>query len=155
MKKLSYIILVLATVTTFVACEKQDPFVDRVVAPVLVQVIGDDGSPSSGLTTDPTVSSSFGETANMSLKVLELDKTNILDYTKGIDSIPVASISLLVSFRGGSEIGTFTTGADGLATVSVPWSSLGITESGSTVSLSATGTYNDQAFTKLFKLASN
>lgn len=155
MKKLSYIILVFATVTAFVACEKQDPFVDRIVAPVLVTVKGDTGSPSSGLTTDPTISSSFGETAKLSLMVLELDKTNILDYTKGIDSIPVASVPLLISFRGGADIGTFTTGADGLASVEVPWSSLGISEAGSTVSLSASGTYKDVAFTKLFKLASN
>jgi hypothetical protein len=136
------------------ACEKQDPFVDRTVAPLLIQILGDSGTPSSGLSTDPTVTSTFGTSAKMGIKVLELDKTNILDFTKGIDSLPASSVDLTIKFRGGAEIGTFTTDGDGLASIEVPWSTLGVSGAGTTVSLSASGSYKDGAFTKLFKLSS-
>ena len=40
---------------TFFACEKQDPFVDRIIAPLLITITGSDGIPSSGLTTEPSL----------------------------------------------------------------------------------------------------
>jgi hypothetical protein len=137
-----------------ISCEKVDPFVDRDVSPVLIQIKGESGSPSSGLSTDPTVSSTFGTNATLGIYVLELDKTNILDFTKGIDSIPVAGTELTIKFRGGSEIGKFTTDASGTAAISIPWSTLGVNASGKTISLSASGKYKDVSFTKLFKLSS-
>ncbi len=155
MKNLKHIILGLSLLVCLAACEKTDPFVDRIVSPVLVQVMGEGGAASSGLTTDPTIGASFGEMANMSVMVLELDKTNILDFTKGIDSIPATSLELIVKFRGGSEIGKFTTDGSGIASVSVPWATLGVTSSGASVPLSVSGSYKDVAFTKLFKLSSN
>ncbi|MFT7434806.1 MAG: hypothetical protein ACI9DJ_000752 [Algoriphagus sp.] len=155
MKNIRHIILGLSLILVITSCEKSDPFVDRVVSPVLVQVMGDNGLATSGLTTDPTIGSSFGETANMSVMVLELDKTNILDYTKGIDSIPATSIELIVKFRGGAEIGKFTTDGSGVASVSVPWITLGISGPGNAVPLSVSGTYKDVAFTKIFKLSAN
>ena len=42
----------------------------------------------------------------------ELDKSGILDHTVGIDSIPVADLSLEV-FAAGASVGTFTTDASG------------------------------------------
>ncbi len=137
----------------FAACEKTDPFVDRVVSPVLVLVEGSNGSPSSGLTTDPSVTVNFGNTASFAIRVLELDKTNILDYTRGIDSLPVAT-SLKIMIRNGAEIGTFSTDASGKAQIEIPWESLGVSSTGKSVSLSASGTYNEVAFTKYFKIAS-
>lgn len=154
MKKISYVLIILVLTSSFIACEKNDPFVDRIVSPLLVQILGDSGVPSSGLTTDPTVSSSFGTSAKIGIKVLELDKTNILDFTKGIDSLPASSVDLTIKFRGGGEIGTFTTGGDGLASIEIPWSTLGVSKAGTTISLSASGSYKDVAFTKLFKLSS-
>ncbi len=137
----------------FSSCEKSDPFVDRVVSPLLVLVETADGVPSSGLTTDPTVNASFASAASFRIRVLELDKTNILDYTKGIDSLPVAT-SLVVKFRNGAEIGSFTSDGTGLAKIEIPWETLGITASGKSVSLSVSGSYKEQAFTKYFKIAS-
>jgi hypothetical protein len=154
MKKISYILVSLVLTSLFMACERQDPFVDRTVAPLLVQILGDSGIPSSGLSTDPTVSSTYGSSAKMGIKVLELDKTNILDYTKGIDSLPASAVDLTIKFRGGGEIGRFITDGDGLASIEVPWSTLGVTGAGTTISLSASGSYKDVTFTKLFKLSS-
>ncbi|MCR9064196.1 MAG: hypothetical protein NXI00_09535 [Cytophagales bacterium] len=154
MKKIIYIFISLIVAVSFTACEKVDPFVDRVVSPVLVQIMDSSGGSSSGLTTDPTVNATFGTSAKVGIKVLELDKTNILDYTKGIDSLPVTSLALEIKFRGGSSLGTFTTGSDGVASVEIPWADLGVTGAGSSVSLTASGSYKDQSFTKLFKIAS-
>ncbi|MGR3811855.1 hypothetical protein [Jiulongibacter sp. NS-SX5] len=154
MKNISKIVLMLLAGLSFAACEVDDPFVDRVVSPVLVQVVDSDGGASSGLSTDPTVSSVFGESTDFGIQVLELDKTNILDYTKGIDSIAVAAIEISLKFRDGADISTITTDADGVAKVIIPWSSFGVSGAGESVSLMASGTYKDQSFTKLFKLAS-
>ncbi|SOE21405.1 hypothetical protein SAMN06298216_1875 [Spirosomataceae bacterium TFI 002] len=154
MKKISILIILIASFGFLASCEKQDPFVDRVVSPVLVLVESADGVPSSGLTTDPTVSASFSTKASLGIKVLSLDKTNILDYTKGIDSLPVSSLEIKLKIRDGAEVGSFTTDADGLAKIEIDWSSIGISEAGKSVSMAATGTYNDQSFTKLFKISS-
>lgn len=153
MKKIFIYITLFAAVISMASCEREDPFVDRIVSPVLVLVESSDGSPSSGLTTDPTVSAPFGSNATIGLRVLSLDKTNILDYTKGIDSIPVGSLELKLKIRGGSEIGTFTTDANGLASIALDWSTLGVSSAGTSVSLAASGSYNNVSFTKLFKVS--
>jgi hypothetical protein len=154
MKNISILFILLASFNFLASCEKQDPFVDRVVSPVLVLIESSDGIPSSGLTTDPTVSASFSSKASLGIKVFSLDKTNILDYTKGIDSIPVGSLAIKVRLRDGAEIGTFTTDANGLAKVEIDWRSIGITSAGKSVSMAASGSYDDQSFTKLFKISS-
>lgn len=154
MKNLVKVILVVIAGGVFAACEAPDPFVDRVVSPVLVNILDGSGKPTSGLTTDPTVSATYGTSTSFGVQVLELDKTNILDYTKGIDSIPVTSLTLTIKYRNGGEIGTFATDGSGVAMIEMPWSDFGISSAGQSVSLSASGTYKDQSFTKLFKLAS-
>ncbi len=141
--------------TLFTACEEPDPFVDRIQSPVLVNIFGTNGVRTTGLTTDPTVSSTFTDKTNFGIEVMELDKTYLLDYTKGIDSIPVTSLTLSIKHRNGAEIATVTTNATGVAKVELPWSSFGISAKGQSVSLSASGTYKDIPFTKLFKLAAN
>ncbi|WP_304236937.1 hypothetical protein [Jiulongibacter sediminis] len=155
MKNSIKLILAVLAGFAFTACEEPDPFVDRVVSPVLVQLVGENGAPSSGLSTDPTISSTFGESTSFGIQVLELDKTNILDYTKGIDSIPVTSLSLTIKYRGGGDISTLPTDGSGMAMVELPWSDFGITGAGESVSLMVSGSYKDQSFSKLFKLASN
>lgn len=155
MKKLIVFLALITSTCFFVSCERQDPFVDRVVSPVLVLIESSSGVPSSGLTTDPLVSSSFSTKASLGIRVLSLDKTNILDYTKGIDSIPVNALSIKLRLRDGVEVGTFTTDDKGFAKIEVDWSTLGVTAKGRTVSMAANGTHNNQSFTKLFRISSN
>lgn len=154
MKNISVLLILLVGAALISSCEKQDPFVDRVVSPVLVLIESSDGELTSGLTTDPTVSAGFESNSNIGIKILSLDKTNILDYTMGIDTIPVSSISVNLKIRNGESIGTFTTDAEGLAKVDIDWSQLGVTAAGTSVSMAASGSYNDQSFTKLFKIVS-
>lgn len=155
MKKISVLFILLVGIFLTSSCEKEDPFVDRVVSPVLVLIESSDGVSTSGLTTDPTVSAGFESNSSIGIKVLSLDKTNILDNTIGIDSIPVSSIAINLKIRDGASIGSFTTDANGLAKVDLDWSQLGVTAAGTSVSMAASGSYNDQSFTKLFKIVSN
>jgi hypothetical protein len=80
--------LLLALSLGFVSCKEEDPFLDRDVAPVLVDIVGAPfGAP---IASEPTVAyAATAEKLTLSARLLELDKTNILDHTKGIDSIPV------------------------------------------------------------------
>ena len=154
----NYIILFFAliSIASFTSCEKEDPFVDRVVAPVLVVLKSDAGAKTDGFTTDPTVSSSFSiEKTKVGIELYELDKTGILDNKVGIKNIPAPSVPLSLKIRGGNEIAKLTTGADGVAMIEVPWSTLGISAKGKSVSLELSGTYKEVSFTKLFKLSSN
>ncbi|UBM58056.1 hypothetical protein LAG90_14710 [Marinilongibacter aquaticus] len=147
------IILGLCSILAVMACEKKDPFTDRVVAPVLVQVSGDDMSFSSGMTAEPTVNSAFDGMAKLNIRLLELDKTNILDYTKGIDSIPAASVSLSIKLRSGEILEEVSTNAEGVASLEMDWSELSVSGAGESVALMASGSYKDVEFTKLFKIA--
>ncbi len=155
MKNLIKIVSIVLAGALFAACEVEDPFVDRIQSPVLVNVFGTNGVRTTGLTTDPTISATYTDKTQFGIEVLELDKTNLLDYTKGIDSIPVTSLTLKINIRNGAEIGTVTTDGSGVASVEMPWSDFGITAKGQSVSLSASGTYKNVPFTKLFKLAAN
>jgi hypothetical protein len=155
MKNLIKIISLIVISTMFIACEVEDPFVDRIKSPVLVSLVGSNGIPTTGLALDPTISSPYGETATFSIGVFELDKTNILDHTKGIDSIPVTSLSLSVKYREGNEITNVTTNGSGIAMVQLPWSAFGVSAKGGSVLLSASGSYKNVPFTKFFRLASN
>ncbi|RFS14841.1 hypothetical protein [Emticicia sp. C21] len=149
MKKTIYI-LFLGLIILASACEKKDPFVDRVVSPLLFLVIDDNGVASSGLTTEPTVSSKISKDVTFSVKLVELDKTNILDNTKGIDSLAVKSLPISLSIRGGAKIGDLTTNEKGMARLTKSWVDLGIAapKAGTTVLLSWSGTYKDVKFTK-------
>jgi len=157
MKKTAIYLLGLAIVG-MTACQKvADPFVDRVVSPVLLvfdNSIGDGG----GFTTEPTVTSKTTvSTASVSLRVLELDKTNILDNKKGIDSVAVSGAALTLTTRTGTKIAEVMTDAKGRATFTAPWSAFGVTAPrvGTIVSLTLTGTYKGQAFSKLARLQGN
>ncbi|MBA4853518.1 hypothetical protein [Emticicia sp. BO119] len=153
MRKTAYI-LFLGLIVLSSACEKKDPFVDRVVSPLLFLVLDENGVASSGLTTEPTVSSKITKDITFSIKLVELDKTNILDNTKGIDSIAVKSLPIALSIRGGAKIGDLTTNEKGVATLTKPWADLGITapKAGTTLLLSWTGTYKEVKFTKYTRI---
>ncbi|UTA70247.1 MULTISPECIES: hypothetical protein [Emticicia] len=153
MKKTAYI-LFLSAIILLSGCEKQDPFVDRVVSPLLFLVVDDNGVQSNGTTTDPTVSTKISKDVTFNIKLLELDKTNILDHTKGIDSIAVKSLKVTLSLRTGTKIGELTTGNDGKATLTKTWADLGVAspKAGTTVLLSWSGTYKDVAFTKYTRI---
>jgi len=137
------------------SCEVEDPFVARVVSPVLVAVIGSDGIPSNGMTTEPTVTAPVAADAQLKVKVMELDKTGILDYKVGIDSIPVKGLKLAFKLRSGTLIKEVQTDDSGVASFSSTWASLGIStpKAGSSVKLTATGTYKDVQFSKYFILS--
>jgi len=145
-------------VVAITACQKTpEPFVDRVVAPVLLvfeNTIGDGG----GFTTEPTVTSRANvATATLSLRVLELDKTNILDNKKGIDSIAVSGANLMLSTRTGTKIAEVATDARGRAVFSAPWATFGVAAPrvGTVVTLTLSGNHKGQAFTKLARLQGN
>lgn len=155
--KTAKIFLFVVAAFAVASCKVDDPFVDRVVAPVLLvfdNAIGDGG----GFTTEPTITSKATlASATLSVRIYELDKTNILDYKKGIDSIPVSGLALSVTTRAGVKIADITTDASGKATLTKTWADLGVAapKAGSTVSLTLTGTHKSQSFAKLARLQAN
>jgi hypothetical protein len=153
MKKTAYI-LFLGIIILASACEKKDPFVDRVVSPLLFLVLDDNGVASSGLTTEPTVNSKISKDVTFKIRLVELDKSNILDHTKGIDSIAVKSLAVSLSTRSGTKIGDLTTNDKGIATLTKSWADLGIAapKAGTTLLLSWTGKYKDVTFTKYTRI---
>lgn len=153
LKTLSFLFLSIAAIS----CEVADPFVDRTIAPVLVILETEAGVPTSGLTTEPTITAAASKNATFSIRLLSLDKTGILDKTIGIDSIPVTGSTVRLSLRSGQSVGDFVTDGNGRVTISVPWSQLGIVspKAGSAAALNCSGSYKDQAFTKLFRLSAN
>lgn len=156
MKKILNFIVLVILGASFTACEKVDPFVDRVVSPVLIVIQGIDGIPASGLTTEPTVPASIIADAGATIKIFELDKSGILDYKIGIDSIPVSGLKISYKLRStGALVKEVTTDSKGMANLSTSWASLGVTapKAGSTVKLIATGTYKDQQFSKYFSIS--
>jgi hypothetical protein len=130
-----------------------DPFVDRVVAPVLVVIDNatGDGGGSSG---EPVVSQKVAGPVTLGVKIYELDKSGILDHTVGIDSIPVTSLAIKLTTRAGMSIGELTTDATGKATISKTWAELGVAApaAGSSVLLTWTGEYKGQAFSRLSRV---
>ena len=122
------------------SCEKEDEMVvDRVVSPVLVV--------TNGSTFLPT------EAVNVTATIYELDKSGILNNAIGIDSIPVSNLAIKVMLNNNS-IADLTTDAAGKATLSKSWADLGITapKAGNAVNLGWSGSYKNQAFTKLLRV---
>jgi hypothetical protein len=155
MKKTAiYFIAVMVAGVT--ACQKTpDPFVDRVVSPVLIvldNAIGDGG----GFTTEPTVTAKATGAVTLGIRLLELDKTNLLN-SKGIDSLPVKATTLTLMTRAGVKIADLTTDDKGRATVTKTWAELGVAapKAGSSVSLTWSGKYKEVAFAKLARLQAN
>jgi hypothetical protein len=94
MKKLSTYILMIPAFVLCMACEEEsDLAINRVAAPVVIEV--EDSNPSEITAT-----------------VTELDKTGILDNSVGVVATPVSGlpVDVLVS---GVSIGSFTTDTSG------------------------------------------
>ena len=94
MRTTSLLIILFAFSLAISSCEDvSDMAVNKVASPVLLDV------KASGTTEVTAI-------------FYELDKSGILDNTVGIDSIPVAGLSIEV-FAASSSIGSFTTDGDG------------------------------------------
>lgn len=168
----------LLTGATFLACEKEDPWVDATVAPVLVNIIGAPfGYP---IEKQPTVSyDSSAQEIVFSARLLKLDKTNVLDNTKGIDSIPTPNVQIAINYeinktikkdtvkfqsktfyftadvlKASGKMGDITSDASGLVTFKTTYKALGfegnrIQRKGDLIKLTWTGTYKGFTFTRL------
>lgn len=149
MKKLLTYSLTLLIAASLASCKVEDPFVDRVVAPVLVDIVG--ASFGSPLSAEPTVSYPTSGNVTLTARLLELDKTNILDNSKGIDSIPVPNIPIKITLRTGATLGEVTSDAQGVVSLSKSWQELGVPAParGTTIKISWSGSYKGVAFTRL------
>jgi hypothetical protein len=147
-------ILIIALTVIGFSCKKADPFVDRVTSPVLVIFENPNGTVTNGLTTEPSVSTSASADAKIVVKLLELDKTNILDFKKGIDSIAVKALPVTFKFRNGTKLSDVSTDDKGKSVLTTTWKALGIEKPvvGSSVLLACSATYKNIPFTKYFRL---
>jgi len=140
MKKSFNIYLVMAAIATLAftqSCvETEDLVTPNVASPVLVLLDGTSFSAASPVT--------------VGTRFLELDKTNILDYTKGIDSIPVPNLNIAVFISNTNEVAKFVTGSDGSADLVISWADLGLpaASKGNSVRLEFTGSYKNIPFRK-------
>ncbi|UZD24206.1 hypothetical protein PBT90_12505 [Algoriphagus halophytocola] len=127
---------VVSMIFTQSCVETEELVTPNVAAPVLILFEGNSFSPESPV----TVASKF----------LELDKTNILDHTQGIDSIPVSNLDIAVFINNTTAVASLLTDAAGAAELVVSWSELGLSEptSGSQVRLEFVGEYKDIPFRK-------
>ncbi len=153
MKKILTYSLVVLVAASLASCKVEDPFVDRVVAPVLVDIVG--ASFGAPLSAEPTVTYPATGKVTLTARLLELDKTNILDYTKGIDSIPVANIPIKITLRTGASLGEVTSNAQGVVSLEKTWAELGLPNpvSKSVVKISWSGTHKGIAFTRFSQVA--
>ncbi|MCF0042782.1 hypothetical protein [Dyadobacter fanqingshengii] len=138
------------------SCKEEDPFLDVDVAPVLVDIVG--AAFGAPIASEPTVG--YQATApklTLSARLLELDKTNILDNTKGIDSIPVPNVAIKITLRTGAVLGEVTSNAQGLVTIDKTWAELGVAapKAGAVTKISWTGTYKGIAFTRYSQVQAN
>ncbi|WPR75793.1 hypothetical protein [Algoriphagus sp. NG3] len=140
MKKSFNIYLVMAAIIsisiTQSCVEAEELVTTNVASPVLVLLNGS----SFGAESPVTVGSKF----------LELDKTNILDHTKGIDSIPVPNLDISVFVNNTQRVAQLMTGAEGTADLVISWQELGISvpKTGSQVRLEFAGTHKNVPFRK-------
>ncbi|QJW90997.1 hypothetical protein HNV11_17260 [Spirosoma taeanense] len=149
-----YKALLVCSLLAMAGCQKvDDPFVDRVVAPVLV-VIDNATGDGGGMTGEPVVSQKVAGPVTLAVKIYELDKSGILDYKVGIDSIPVTSLAIKLTKRDGTALGELKTDGAGKASISKTWAELGVAEpkAGSSVSLTWRGEYKGQAFARLSRV---
>lgn len=154
MKKYNLLIASFVLLAGLAGCMKvDDPFVDRVVAPVLVLIDNATGD-GGGQTGEPVVSQKASGPVTMAVKIYELDKNGILNKAVGIDSIPVTALAIKLTTRAGMVVGSLTTDATGKASISKTWAELGVTapKAGSSVLLTWTGEYKGQAFSRLSRV---
>lgn len=153
MKQILTYSLVLFSAVSFTSCKVDDPFVDRVVSPVLVDIVGASfGAPNS---SQPVVAYPFAGKVVLVARLLELDKTNILDHSKGIDSIPVASLPMKISIRNGTTLGEVTSNAQGVVSLETTWQNLGLRPAtkDTAIVISWSGNYKGVAFTRLSQVS--
>jgi hypothetical protein len=146
-------VLALFVALSVSSCKKvDDPLVPFAASPVLVQI--EDAPYQSDFSGEPTVLYSLSAPVTLKARILKLDKTNLLDYKKGMDSIPVPNLKIAVTLRDGTPLGDATTDPKGRVTLTKTWTELGIAtpKAGSTAALSWTGTYNDVTFTRISKV---
>jgi hypothetical protein len=152
------------TVVILASCNEEDPFVDRVEAPVLLDFDEVTGYlASGGLTSVPSVTktvtaANYANAVVLSLTVYELDKSGILDHTVGIDSIPVPGLKIIFSKRDGTGPIEVISGSDGKVTISTTWEALGVSDVQTiatsqpaktiTINLTWTGEYKNQSFAR-------
>jgi hypothetical protein len=155
-------LMLMAIVAVMTACDEEDPFVDRTVAPVLLVFDGVQGYlAGGGLTSVPTTiktvtPANVSEPVELSVYIYQLDKSGILDHTIGIDSIPVANLTLMFSKRDGSLPIEVISDTSGKATVSTTWEDLGIVDPATratakieiNIGLSWRGEYEGQSFVR-------
>ncbi len=123
-KYLRYPLAIALIALTLSACEDvADNAIPHIASPVLLE--------TATLDTDDA-------TAEVLATFFELDKTGIMDNTVGIDSIPVANLSVQV-FAGTASLGTYTTDNAGSFVVTYDPSTI-------TDKLEWAGTYNNIAF---------
>ncbi len=149
MKPILSYTLVLLTALSFASCKVDDPFVDRVVAPVLVDIVG--ASFGAPISTEPTVAYPTTGKVMLTARLLELDKSGILDKNVGIDSIPVTGIPMKISLRNGTALGEVTSNAQGIVSLEKTWADLGVPapKAGTVVKISWSGSYKGVNFTRL------
>lgn len=135
--KTPFLLVALFVMLLAQSCVETDDLVTpNVASPVLILLDG----------------SSFSSTSSVSVNSMtyELDKTNILDHTLGIDSIPVSNLNLEVYIETTTKVASLTTDTNGSADLEITWGELGIDEptSGTQVRLEFAGSYKDIAFRK-------
>jgi hypothetical protein len=143
---------------TFFACEEEDPFVDATMAPVLVNIIG--APYGLSIEKQPTVAyDSSAKELVFSARIVELDKSNILNNAIGIDSIPASNVQIAINYdiaklKTTGKLGDITSDATGLVTFKTTYKALGfdgslIQRKGDLIKLTWSGTYKGIAFTRL------
>jgi hypothetical protein len=134
-------------------CEKkEDPFVDRVVAPVLVVVDG--AADGGGQTAEPVATQKISGSVTMSVRIYDLDKSGILNHAVGIDSIPVASLTIKLAKRDGTVLANLITDNAGKVSLTKTWAELGLAtpKKDNEILLSWTGQHKGQAFIRLSRV---
>jgi hypothetical protein len=152
--------IALVSCAALTSCEEEDPFVDRHTSPVLIVFDGIPGYlANGGLTSTPTrtypvTPADYATPADWVVRFYELDKSGILDHTVGIDSIPVAGLSIKFTKRDGTLISELTTNSEGKVFAPLDWTALVpgydamAANTTSTINVSWSGEYKGVAFTR-------
>lgn len=162
------LLILLAGAILFISCDEEDPFVDRVVSPVLIVFDDVPGYlAGGGLTAIPSVTKkvsdgNYTEPVVLRASFYELDKSGILDHNIGIDSIPVSNLSIRFARRDAPFSLEGVTDANGKLEISTTWEALGITDvetivmaaQGKSIAipLAWSGTHKGQSFTRFSQL---
>ena len=178
----SSLCIITAFALAIVSCKEEDPMLNSVVSPVLVDVVGANfGAPISATASVPTDSSS--QEITVASRLFELDKTNILNNEIGIDSVPVSGIKLTVkyeltksvkaekftfkgqtyafttdTYKSNGNWGELTSDANGLVSLKTNFKTLGfegnrIQRKGDIIKVTWSGSHKGIAFTRFSQIA--